>query len=145
MHVTFRQLEHIPADNEKLYPLIRQLNPDMSVERFQNTLNYMYDANINFIGMFDETDALIGTAGYWIGARFYCGRMMHMDNFVVDDRIRGQGLGKKLFDWLQSEAKKHHCTRIIFDSYCHSSEAHRFYFRESCTIKGFHFNRMIDV
>lgn len=142
--VTFRHLERNQTDAEHLFPLIQQLNPDMARDYYEQILSYMFEAHIKFIGMFTEQGKLIGAAGYWIGARFYCGRMMHMDNFVVDDSIRGQGLGKRLFEWLQEEAKRNGCSRVIFDSYVHSAEAHRFYFREGCSIKGFHFNRMLN-
>lgn len=138
-----RELED--ADAEALYPLIEQLNPGMERAHFEKVYNNMRQVNIRFAGLFDEEGELLAACSYWIGARFYCGRMMHMDSFVVDANRRGGGIGAQLMDWIEEKASKENCTRIILDAYVHNAAAHRFYFRRGFSIVGFHFNKMLGA
>lgn len=132
-------------DAEALYPLIEQLNPGMEKEYFKRVLADMRRVNIRFAGLFDHSGVLVAACSYWIGARFYCGRMMHMDSFVVDAKQRGGGIGARLMDWIEEKAHQEGCTRIILDAYVHNAAAHRFYFRRGFSIVGFHFNKMLKA
>jgi len=46
---------------------------------------------------------IAGVAGYWLGARFYCGEYMDVDNVVVDADLCSQGIGSKMMDWLHAK------------------------------------------
>ncbi len=131
------------ADANALFPLIEQLNPGMDRSAYDGIFSNMRSVNIKFAGLFDEEGTLVSACSYWIGARFYCGRMMHVDSFVVDANLRGGGLGVKLLHWLEDKAREERCTRIILDAYLNNSASHRFYFRHGFSIVGFHFNKML--
>lgn len=131
------------AETEALYPLIEQLNPGMVREQFEVIYHDMRKAGIRFAGVFDAEGALLAACSYWVGARFYCGKMMHVDSFVVDANRRGGGMGAALMHWLEDTAREQGCHRIILDAYLNNSASHRFYFRNGFTIVGFHFNKML--
>jgi GNAT superfamily N-acetyltransferase len=138
---TIREL--LEADAGTLYPLIEQLNPGMERTTFDSIFTNMRGVNIRFVGVFDANGRLCAACSYWIGARFYCGRMMHVDSFVVDAHLRGGGVGGALVAWLEAHALAQGCSRIILDAYVHNAASHRFYFKHGFTIVGFHFNKML--
>ncbi len=52
----------------------------------------------------NETGNIIGTTIYYMAWSTWRGRMLYLEDFVVDDSMRGQGTGKLLFDALIQEA-----------------------------------------
>jgi len=125
---------------QSIYPLIKQLNPKMSRTVFQRRLREMcaqdYRCAAAYLG-----DTIAGVAGFWTGTRFYCGKYMDIDNVVVDDTHRGEGIGALLMSWLEAKARREGCRIIVLDTYTHFTKAHKFYFREGYTILGYHFRK----
>jgi len=55
------------------------------------------------------------------------GKLGHVDEIVVDESFRGQGIGKKLMERITEIAKENSCKRIELDSAFHRKNAHGFY------------------
>ncbi len=55
------------------------------------------------------------------------GTIANIDEFVVDDEARGQGIGSALLEYMIEQARKSGCTRIELDSAFHRTDAHAFY------------------
>ncbi len=143
MHI--RLLEEKELLSEAFFRLIRQLNPGMDRTMFERKLAAIlkWEPHYRAVGAFDDNGKMLAASGYWIGARFYSGVFMQMDNFVVDESLRNSGIGVKMLAWLEAEAKRHGCERIILDSYVENSISHKFYFKHGFTIAGFHFNKRL--
>ncbi len=123
------------------FPLILQLNPKMTMARYKTLLRAIVDQGSYFqIGYFDQ-DKLVGLTGVWIGTKLWCGRYLEVDNFVVDENYRGQGIGNKLLAWAEAHAKKEECEMIGLDSYVTAEGAHRFYFAGGFKVEGFHMTK----
>jgi len=123
--------------------LILQLNPLLSLPRYEALLHQMLPNGYRMIGVFDEAGSCAGLSGFWINTKLYSGKYLEVDNFVVDSAYRSQGLGKLLSDWMLQEAQHHHCDTIMLDAYTSNSAAHRFYFREGFHIKSYHFYKSL--
>ncbi len=54
----------------------------------------------------------------------------HVDELVVDKKYRGQAIGTRLLDHLETPAKQRGCRRLELDSAFHRTEAHEFYERQ---------------
>jgi len=91
-----------------------------------------------------EDNKLVATVGFWIGVRFYCGKYMYVNNFVVDACQRAKGVGSEVMRWLESEAKLLKCNAVVLDSYVTNNAAHKFYFSKGYVISNFHFKKDID-
>ncbi|MHB8565821.1 MAG: GNAT family N-acetyltransferase [Nitrososphaerales archaeon] len=64
--------------------------------------------------------------GYFIEyARF--GRRMLVEDFVVDKRFRGIGLGTQMLEYMKKVAAKNGCTGIVLHTGRHNTVAQRFY------------------
>ena len=126
------------AEQSLIYPLIKQLNKDMSKSRFEECLTQMRPLGYRCIGAF-EGKKLVGACGFWVGTRFWCGKFIDLDHVVVDENLRSKGVGKAMVAWVEREGRALECSQAGLDSYSTAYGAHRFYFREGYSILGYHF------
>ena len=134
--VTIRELH---ADEfPSILPLIERHNVNVPPDELRRRLDVMAPQGYHCIAAFHE-GRIVGVAGYWLGARFYCGEYMDVDNVVVDPELRSHGIGAKMMDWLESKARDLGCKTVVLDSYVTYAGAHRFYFRQGYEILGYHF------
>lgn len=126
------------------HALIRQLNPHMSLARYEELLRLMLPKGYRMVGAFAPEGNCVGLSGFWVAAKFYSGKYLEVDNFVVDEGFRTKGVGKLLSDWMLELARQERCDTIMLDAYVTNSAAHRFYFREGFHIKSYHFYKSIN-
>lgn len=124
-----------------IYPLIAQQNPWMSEAQFHAFLKDMLPHNYHVAGVFSG-DTLIGCSGYWLRTRFWCGRQLDVDNFIIHaDHQRG-GVGTQLLQWLEHKAKAENCQLIVLDTYVTYTHAQRFYLNQGFALTGYHVTKM---
>lgn len=133
-----REITGLPAMLAQ-HHLIRQLNPLLDLPRYEELLRMMLPQNYRMVGAFGENGTCVGLSGFWIAAKFYSGKYLEVDNFVVEEAHRSAGVGKLLSDWMLQLATQEGCHTIMLDAYVTNSAAHRFYFREGFHIKSYHF------
>jgi GNAT superfamily N-acetyltransferase len=136
-HLSIRELK-TRAEIETIYPLVKQVNPEVSKREFLADLDTMLGLGYRCAGAFVGRK-LAGACGIWTGKRFWCGKYMEVDNLVVDKDQRSSGIGALLMRWAEAEAKKSGCQIVMADSYTYNHASHRFYFREGYIIKGYCF------
>jgi GNAT superfamily N-acetyltransferase len=132
-----------PADFTPAYRLLNQLNPGLTKAQFTSRLPKMLAQGYRCIA-YEEKDKYLGLCGFWQGTRFWCGDFIDLDNVVVDEKARNKGIGKKLVDWVEKEAKRLKCDQLGLDCYVTHHDAHRFYLREKFIIKGYHFIKAVS-
>ena len=59
------------------------------------------------------------------------------------EQHRNKGLGKKLFDFVETHAKGKGCEAIELNTYVSNAPSHKFYFNIGFSIIGFHFMKKI--
>ncbi len=122
----------------KQYPLLKQLNPTLTPERYEALLAAILKQGGYFqVGCF-EGDQCVGLTGVWIGTQIWCGKFIEVDNFIVDEAYRGRGVGKKLLEWVEAKGKAENCEMARLDTYVVLEQAQRFYFAQGFKILGFH-------
>lgn len=134
-----RGLEQMLAQHR----LILQLNAALDLPRYEELLRQMLPNGYRMVGAFDDAGICTGLSGFWINTKLYSGKYLEVDNFVVDNAYRSQGLGKLLLSWMLQEAQRHGCNAVVLDAYATNSAAHRLYFREGFYIKGYHFYKSL--
>jgi GNAT superfamily N-acetyltransferase len=137
--ITLRELsaKEIPS----IYPLVNLHNPRVTKPRFTAALKDMLPLGYHAVAAFDG-ERMVGISGFWLRARFWCGRQLDIDNFFVHPDYRGAGIGKKLVEWLEKRALAEGCELIVLDAYTDSFLAHRFYHREGFVATGTHFTKV---
>lgn len=122
--------------------LVRQLTPAITDDVYLALLREMVPHRYGqFVVV--EGDRAIALSGYWIGHKFYCGRYLEVDNFVVDEAHRSRGIGQLLLDHLIEHAREEGCAHLMLDAYLQNNAAHRFYERNGFTKRGYHFMRAL--
>ncbi|MFN0215079.1 MAG: GNAT family N-acetyltransferase [Saprospiraceae bacterium] len=124
------------------YPLIRQLSPSVMEDRYAFLLDDMLEHGYRMVAVF-EGEQCVGVSGVWVATKIYSGRYLEMDNVVVAETHRSQGIGKMLTDFVEKLAREEGCEMIMLDAYLENEKAHAFYEREGFTKRGYHFLKRI--
>lgn len=128
---------------EALYPLASQWHEGMGYARYAELLAQMEQLGYRIIvAMLGET--IVGMTGLWEGCKFYCGRYLEVDNFVVDRAHRGQGIGRKLMDYVTELARKENFDTVTLNVYITNDEANRIYDKQGFTKIGYHRFLLLD-
>jgi GNAT superfamily N-acetyltransferase len=72
------------------------------------------------------------------------GAIAYVEEVVVHEDWRGQGIGSRLLEHLTELAREKGCRRIELDSAFHRVEAHKFYERHGLEKRAFLFSRVLD-
>ena len=123
--------------------VLQVLYPSLTLEEYEAELDQMLPHNYGQVGVFDGEDCL-GISGFWIGTKLWCGKYLELDNIIVTEKKRGQGIGKLIFDFLHKKAIEHDCTMLSLDSYTTNFKAHKFFYNEGFAPKGFHFINILQ-
>lgn len=67
------------------------------------------------------------------------GPFAHLDEFVVDESLRGRGIGGQLLDAVRRAALSRDCVRVEFNSGLQRVDTHRFYESRGFARRAFHF------
>ena len=130
------------AEMAPLYPLIRQLSPKVTEERYLYLLDDMLAHGYRMVAAY-EGENCVGLAGIWTGTKIYSGKYMELDNVVVAETHRSLGIGKMLCDFATALALREGVEMMMLDAYRENYRAHAFYERDGFIRRGFHMLRPI--
>lgn len=122
----------------RVFDLIKELYPDMTVEEYSEQLELMIPHNYSMISV-NERNKNVGLAGLWIGNKLWCGKYLEIDHIVVSKEWRSKRVGAMIIDYAKTLAKTRGCKSLGLDSFTHNHDSHRFFYREGFIAKGFHF------
>jgi GNAT superfamily N-acetyltransferase len=125
------------------HDVIRELYPNLSLEKYREMLTRMLENSYGQIAVFDQNKC-IAISGFWHGTKLWCGDYIELDNVVVIEEYRSKGAGKLMADYLENKAKELNCTMLALDAYTTNFKAHRFYYNQGYGPKGFHFVKVLD-
>ncbi len=125
------------------FDVIQFLYPNLSIEKYEAYLKEMMPHNYAQLAVFDGATC-IGLTGFWIGTKLWSGKYIEIDNFIVHPNYRKKGVGKMMTDYLDQKAKELDCTMIVLDAFTGNFKAHRFYYNQGYSPKGFHFVKIIN-
>ncbi len=136
--ITIKNLDNID-DMMQAFSLVAQMYAKMDIESYRNNICEMQAMNnFKMIGAFYE-GKLVGVSGYWVLRMLYCGRYLQASNLVVDEKMRGLGIGRIILRHLEQLARKLKCDKFVLDSYTENKKSHPLYFSEGFYVRGFHF------
>jgi GNAT superfamily N-acetyltransferase len=127
----------------KYLPVLKELYPSLTAEEYSRELDEMLPCRYGQVAAFEE-DECVAICGFWIGNKLWIGKYLELDNIVVRESHRSQGVGKLMFDFLERKAFEQQCKMLSLDSYTSNFKAHKFFYNEGYAPKGFHFVKLLD-
>lgn len=136
------KLTYIQKD--EILKLAHDLNPtiedEVIVKRFEDMFNL---SNYLCFGLYYNNE-LLGITSAWISTRFYCGKQLEIDNFIIDEKYRSKGYGRIFIALLTEWAQKNEFEAIELNTYVSNSLSQKFYYNQGFKITGFHFQKKIN-
>lgn len=104
---------------KQYFALLNQLSPtpEVSFEDFEKQY-YIISPHHHIFVIEDVTNSIIiGTCTCFIEPKFIRGlsKVAHLEDVIIHKDCRGQGLGKKIIDFMTNFAKSQGCYKIILD------------------------------
>lgn len=125
------------------YEVLTELYPSLTREEYVNELTFMIQHNYTQVVVM-ENEQCLGVSGVWIGNKLWCGKYLEIDNIIVSEKIRSKGVGKLIVEYLEEKAKSLECNMMALDSYTTNFKAHKFFYNQGFSPKGFHFIHLLD-
>jgi diamine N-acetyltransferase len=126
-----------------IIPLLKKLNsktpPKLLEER---VLEISKISNYECAGLYID-GKLAGISGLWYTTRHYIGKSVEPDHVILEETIRGKGIGKKFFNWIDNHVISKGCEAIELNAYVNNPKSHKFYYNEGYNIYGFHFLKVL--
>ena len=106
----------------------------ISFEEFKNQLNKCLSQNTK-IFVVEYNNIIIGTLKLLIEYKLHNNfkNIGHVEDFIIDEKYRKQGLGKKLMDYLIDISKKNNCYKVVLNC---NDDVIKFYKKNNFKIKG---------
>jgi glucosamine-phosphate N-acetyltransferase len=133
-------------DFEEIAKLLSQLWPGTNISTPQ--LKSVYQSAINsasqvYICAVDNS-RIIGFCSLTIKNNLWVqGNLGHIDEFVIDEQYRGNGIGGQLLSRIVKIASENNCKRIELDSSFRRTKAHEFYMHRGFENRGYLFSKAL--
>jgi len=128
-------LEDLPA----IHKLVRELAIyEKAEEEFTATLSdYESDFKENIFEALvaEKEDRIVGMALYYMTYSTWKGKMLYLEDFVVNEALRRTGIGQQLFDAVLSEARTKGCRLLKWQVLDWNEPAISFYEKNKATIE----------
>jgi GNAT superfamily N-acetyltransferase len=100
-------------DHDRALQIMRQLRPSLDKAAFLQHLRGQ--SGYRLIGSF--TPMLSGLIGMRVVETLARGRYLHVDDLIVAESYRGQGIGRALMSFAEGEARRLDCSAVFLDSF----------------------------
>lgn len=133
------------------FAVLIQIYPNLNEETYIEDVLNMMQRGYKMAGVFEseENGAMhemraIGVVGVRVIRKLSFGKILEIEDFMIDRARRGIGVGKMLIKWVEYQAAVFGCKMIIGDLDSKRLESHKIYSREKFILEGFHFRKNCD-
>lgn len=123
--------------------VLQVLYPSLTMAQYATELDLMLPLNYSQLAVFDQ-DECVAICGIWIGNKLWVGKYLELDNIVVKEAYRSRGVGDLIFKTLEQKALQENCNMLSLDSYTSNFKAHKFFYNQGYSPKGFHFIKLLN-
>jgi GNAT superfamily N-acetyltransferase len=127
----------LPKDMPTVYEFVKALaiyeNSEEQVITDVAIFENLFEEQI-FHGLIAENeDHIYGVAIYYYTFSTWKGKVLYLEDFIVDSEFRQQGIGKQIFNHLQQLARKNNCSYMRWQVLDWNTPAIEFYKRYHST------------
>jgi ribosomal protein S18 acetylase RimI-like enzyme len=118
------------TDLEGLSNIYQQLIPnEVSIKKMESVFERNKNNKNHIALVAKENSKILGTLMAYVCEMYFgqCKSFMVIEDFVVDEGIRGTGVGTKLMEAAESRAKERNCSYIMLITDTDREESQKFY------------------
>jgi GNAT superfamily N-acetyltransferase len=93
----------------------------------------------------EVNDTIVGFALYYIRYSTWKGQCLYLEDFIVTENMRGQGIGKLLFDRVVQETKEKGFSRMVWQVLEWNEPAINFYKKYKANLDPEWINGILDI
>lgn len=124
----------------QILPLLQLLGPDIPFELLESRLAEMQANHYHCLGAW-LGNRLVAISGFWILHKYYIGKHLEPDNFIVLPEFRDRGIGDQLLDWLERHATALGCNALELNCYAENAAGLRFWKARGFRLIGEHLRK----
>jgi GNAT superfamily N-acetyltransferase len=121
------------------WPVMSQLRPHLDLASYRAMVARMRISDGIRVIAASRDGRVVGVMGVRPMELLYAGRILQVDDLVVDSSERSGGVGQALLNWVKADALVQGRAEVHLDSALVRQDAHRFYDREGFERLGYHF------
>ena len=129
----------IPTDVQSIFELIKELAIYEKEENEFTATLAMYEndfaENVFHSIVADVNGEIVGMVLYYLTYSTWKGKMMYLEDFVVNEKFRGRGIGKSLYDAFIQDAKDKNCMLAKWQVLDWNEPAIQFYTQNNAIIE----------
>ena len=131
------------AELEQAYPIIHELRPQLGRDDY----SALYEAaracdGYSLVGLYDR-DVLVAAMGLRVLHDFVHGRHLYVDDLVVTESRRANGLGARLLQYAEQRARSLGCRGLRLCTGVDHRDAQRFYERNGWSPRALAFKKAL--
>jgi GNAT superfamily N-acetyltransferase len=117
-----------PDDAERIAELLGQLGYPVEAPAVSRRIERLAASSADETWVAERDGRIVGLVGLHASESLeHDGPVAKVSEIVVDERLRGQGIGAALMEAAEQEARRRGCVLIFLTTAEHRGEAHRFY------------------
>ncbi len=120
------------------FPIMAQLRPHLKYAEFFENIRKQMQSGFRLVAATVENE-VVGVMGYRFVEDLAHGRTLYVDDLVVNEDNRSQGIGEALMKVAELEAERRDCETLRLCSGLQRESAHRFYERFDMEKKAYSF------
>ena len=130
---------------DRIVELVTLLNPSVAEDELHRRLTEAWTiTGYHCFGLFKAgVEQPIGISSAWVTTRLYGGKLVELDNVIIDPAHRGGGTGSFLLGALEAWSVSVGCKRMELKTYVTNARSHKFYFNHGYDIRAFYFVKQV--
>jgi GNAT superfamily N-acetyltransferase len=142
------QIKEIQSRDEiaQTYYVLRQIYHELSQQTYIDDVLNMMQRGYKMAAVFEdpnvENGRCIGVIGIRIIRKLHYGKAIEIEDFMIDRKKRGIGVGKLLLRWVDWQAANFGCKNIIGNLETKRIESQKIFSREKFSLDGFLFKKI---
>jgi GNAT superfamily N-acetyltransferase len=130
-----------PEQINATYKVMQQLRPALSADSYYPAIEAMLQIkDYSLIAAQNSSGECLGVMGYTLDMRLsVAGKMLYIDDLVINEGHRSQGIGQQFIDYAKQQAISTQCQAIVLDSALFRHRAHKFYLKHGFKKTGYNF------
>ncbi len=136
IHIRAGITADMPAVHSLVYELaVYEKEPESVTATVEDYIKDFNEGVFNVLIAEDDTQKVVGMMLYYIAYSTWRGKMVYLDDFVVSETVRGQGIGHVLWDALLAESRALGARLLKWQVLDWNEPAIRFYERADAIIE----------